>query len=167
MSSQRNATGMPRPSLVREYFKTEPRRLAVLALALLGVVVAVTIPYAALVGFSEWTNNMKEASRMIWASYTPAATNLALPPRLPSVPPAEIRRSEDATALAPLTPLPSGGRSYTCTQCGSTALPSWQTGGTPRCPICQGLMTLGPNRVSAGQRAAPATALRPNEVPLR
>jgi hypothetical protein len=137
-----------RPSLVREYLHTEPRKLFYLSAAFVGVLVVVTIPYVLLVGFDKWANNMTEASHMIWASYTPAAANLTVPPApaistAPSLVPAPywMARIED---VVPLVPLPKAGRQYVCTNCGALGLPIWSSNGQPHCPYCQGLMTLAP-----------------------
>jgi hypothetical protein len=140
-----------RPSLVREYFHTEPRKLLYLVAAFLGVLVVVTIPYVLLVGFDKWANNMSEASRMIWASYTPAAANLSAPPSLPQSAAPGMMPSPPApywTALmediVPLAPLPSAGRQYVCTHCGGLGLPVWSSNGQPHCPYCGGLMAVAP-----------------------
>jgi hypothetical protein len=136
------ASGERRPSLVREYFHTEPRKLLYLVGAFVGVLVVVTIPYVLLVGFDKWANNMTEASRMIWASYTPADVNLFPPvPATPGTSPYWTTRVED---VVPLVPLPKAGRQYVCTNCGTLALPVWSSRGQPTCPYCQGLMAVAP-----------------------
>ncbi len=138
----------PRPSLVREYFHTEPRKLLYLIAAFLGVLVVVTIPYVLLVGFDKWASNMTEASHMIWASYTPAAAPLAVPPPLPGPAAPSLGPAPYSTArledLAPLVPLPKAGRLYVCTNCGGIGLPVWSSNGQPHCPYCQGLMAVAP-----------------------
>lgn len=143
-----------RPSLVREYFGSEPRKFLYLVCVLIGVIVLVTVPYAMLVGFDKWSSDMKEASRMMWASYTPAAETV---PVLPA--PAPGSYSVVPTAIgSPLAAQPSGGRQYVCPNCGATGLPAWNDAAQPRCPICGGMMSVGPLRTGEDWIAAPQVA---------
>jgi hypothetical protein len=128
------------PSLVRAYLKTEPRRLAIVGVVVLGVAVIVTTGYVLVVGWDKWTNDMAAANHMMWAGYTPVATTNC--PRLAaytSLPPA-------AGPVAPTAPQ-GLGRQYSCPGCGTSTLPIWNAAGQPVCPVCGAPMavaTLGP-----------------------
>jgi hypothetical protein len=148
-----------RLSFVREYFGSEPRKLAKLIVLVFGTVLVVTVFYVALVGFDKWKTNVTEASHMIWASYTPAGaqTLLATPLGSPRISTPEQR----ADGLVPLTPTPSAGRQYVCRTCGRASLPVWTATGQPHCPTCQGLMELSPIRGRDGL----STGQAPRQVP--
>jgi hypothetical protein len=133
-----------RISFVREYFGTEPPKLAKLVVLVLGAFLAVTVLYVALVGFDKWKTNVTEASHMIWASYTPAGSLLATPLVVPRT------STPEQDGLVPLTRTPSAGRQYVCRTCGRASLPMWTITGQPRCPTCQGLMELSPIRSRDG-----------------
>jgi hypothetical protein len=158
-----------RPSYVREYLGTEPRRLLYSVGFILGIMVVVTVPYVALVGFDKWTSDMKEAGHMMWAGYTPAATPAAGPPYAPYAPygyavvpaAAALPAAPAAGPLAfgpapgPRPVMPGAGRQYVCPSCGAVGLPSWTQAGQPACPNCGGLMAVAPLRWEAEFAAAP------------
>ena len=156
-----------RPSLIREYLRTEPRKLLYAVGFVVGVMVLVTIPYVLIVGFDKWSSDMREAGHMMWAGYTPnPAATTALQPAAYSVVPAAT-----APALAPptiagagawptLRPLvqPGLGRQYVCPSCGAVGLPRWTAAGQPACPACGGMMYVAPLRFEAELAATPAAA---------
>ncbi|HEY3359015.1 MAG TPA: hypothetical protein VGQ83_37540 [Polyangia bacterium] len=158
-----------RPSLIREYLGTEPRRLLYSVGFILGVMVVVTVPYVWLVGLDKWTSDMKEAGHMLWAGYTPAAAGApvgappgyaypyAAGPAAPAAPygygyavvPAALPSPAPPAATAPALLRPGLGRQYVCPSCGAVGMPSWTPAGQPQCPACGGLMAVAPLRWEA------------------
>ncbi len=135
------------PSLVRDYLKTEPRRLAIVGAVVLGVAVVVTTGYVLVVGWDRWSNDMAAANHMMWAGYTPAATTNC--PRLAAYTP-------PAAALPPAPVAPTmAGRQYFCPSCGTTTLPAWNAAGQPSCPTCGGPMAVASLRPGLELAAAP------------
>jgi hypothetical protein len=157
-----------KPSLIREYLGTEPRKLLYSSGFILGVIVVVTIPYVLLVGYSKWKSDMKEAGHMMWAGYTPAAANAWAPPQTYSVVPAAATPAMQVPMPAPApTPGPSFapsfgaqqlglGRQYICPSCGAVGLPSWTSAGQPVCPMCGNTMYVAPMRMDFELAATPA-----------
>jgi len=170
-----------RPSYIREYLGTEPRKLLYSVAFILGIMVVVTVPYVALVGFDKWSSDMKEAGHMLWAGYTPAAVPaaaappygypLGAAPAAPAygypygaavVPAAALQPAAPtvaapafAPAFAPRVTMPGAGRQYMCPSCGAVGLPSWTQAGQPVCPACGGLMGVAPLRWEPELAAAP------------
>ncbi len=157
-----------KPSSIREYLRTEPRKLLYAVGFVVGVMVLVTIPYVLIVGFDKWSSDMKEAGHMMWAGYTPnPAATAALQPAAWTVVPtaaapalAPTIAGAGAGAWPPLRPLmqPGLGRQYVCPSCGAVGLPRWTAQGQPACPACGGMMYVAPLRFEAELAAAPMAA---------
>jgi hypothetical protein len=152
-----------RPSLIREYLRTEPRKLLYAVGFVVGVMVLVTIPYVLIVGFDKWSSDMREAGHMMWAGYTPnPAATAGLQPAAYTVVPTAAPAPAPPTIAGPgawpqLRPLvqPGLGRQYVCPSCGAVGLPRWTAAGQPSCPACGGMMYVAPLRFEAELAAAP------------
>jgi hypothetical protein len=157
-----------RPSYIREYLRTEPRKLLYAVGFVVGVMVLVTIPYVLIVGFDKWSSDMREAGHMMWAGYTPnpAATATLQPAAYTVVPAAMTPGLTPPTAVTgagawpTLRPLvqPGLGRQYVCPSCGAVGLPRWTPAGQPACPVCSGMMYVAPLRFEAELAATPVAA---------
>ena len=146
-------------SFVREYFNTEPRKLAKLVALVLGAFLVVTLLYVGLVGYDKWSTSMNEASHMVWASYTPAAAQVPL--STPTREPGASTLAPRVDGLVPLIGSRSAGRQYVCRTCGRAGLSTWSVTGQPHCPRCGGLMDLSRVQVRDGLSTGPTSVQFP------
>jgi hypothetical protein len=140
-----------KPSLVRSYLGTEPRRLGILAAIVIGTTLVFTLGYIVVVGYDKWSSNVAAANHMMWAAYqTPVAGAC---PRVVAGPvaPGVATPSPPTAPTAMATP----GRQYVCPSCGATLLPRWTAAGQPVCPVCGGPMMIAFLRPEIELAAAP------------
>jgi hypothetical protein len=123
-------------SLLRDYLGFDRHVLMKFAGLVAAVVFVVTGLYVAIFGFDTWASNMEQAGSMMLANFDPP-------------PPAPPQSQFTPVAAAPTA-------QYVCPSCGAVGLPLWTRDGTPRCPVCQGVM------ISGGRTAVkPQLAARP------